>query len=1186
MKNMLGLGAAMAVCAAWAVPIEIGDPAFEESQVAGAKRVWSCSRNFRIARSEGHNGSGGLVWESAQPSSSQDAASQTISVKAGVAYYFSALVRTEGLKSKKNGASLCVEWYDSNNKWMAGGYVHGVLESSQDWTLVRGVTREIPQEAAKVVLQLYLPKGSSGKVCFDNVAVEPVDRPPVAFVFSSAYRNVAADGEVRFHASLYRPADAADSKVLFTYRNLAGDICRVPPTSAAADGATLALPVAGLPVGKNEIVCELVSAAGKVLGRASCPFERVRALPQRRVWIDAHKRCIVDGKPFFPLGMYAGRLAGEQLEMYAKGPFNVVMPYTRATREDLDALAAKGLMGFVSLRNELLGTPWAARNKITTQEQVDAYFAAEINKVKDHPALLGWYVNDERPATEIPVRTHLRGVFERCDPNHPTWAVLDRTYDLREFIPTFDALGMDPYPVALKPLKHITEMMAEVNHAIFSDVALWNVPQAFDWGWYRKNEKDVQRFPTEAEIANMNWQHIAHGANGLVAYCFHSLFRDCPASDREMFWGRICRANEPVKRMVPVLLSVDPAPAVSGAPALMPTRVWRKDGEVYVLVVNAAAEKLSAALALSEGAWRVAGVEVGSAVRAEAQGRVLNVELAPAGYAMIRLADALAAAPRQLPVGEARVTEIPLLPDERWYGGAVNLGEDGQPWTASSETGDRRYGGSDFDLSSRCWGGGVMPFLVSDKGRYVWGEGPFKFRFSKGVLRVTSQVEKVEVVTAGKTLREAYLAGAARHFPFSGIVPPAEFFEKPQYNNWIEMFLRGVRQDNCEAIVDEVAKSGLPVGVFMTDGGWMKYHGAELFDEIKYPDPIRYFDKIRANGWKSILWMSHFVSPDSQLEYRKLRYYPHAGLPGSGYEKGLDYLVHTKTGNAAAIVRWWSGISASYDLTNPAAFEYYVARLRKFAADYHFDGFKFDAGNVEYFKGDQRLHQPWMQPCEFGRAYTLVGTRIPYNEYRSGYGTGGREIVQRLHDQPHSWEAQTNIIVNTITAGLIGYPYVVADMIGGGLCGSFFPGKPFYPELVVRSCQLQTLMPMMQFSLAPWRVLDKEMCAICLECAKLHCAFGPYIMKWARHAAKTGEPILRAMDYEFPGEGLGDCLTQFMLGPDWLVAPVLTPENKATVRLPSGVWTDDLGERHVGPKTLELTNVPLARLPRYHREAK
>ena len=50
LKNMLGLGVAMAVCVTWAVPIEIADPAFEEGKVAGAKQVWSFSRNFRIAR--------------------------------------------------------------------------------------------------------------------------------------------------------------------------------------------------------------------------------------------------------------------------------------------------------------------------------------------------------------------------------------------------------------------------------------------------------------------------------------------------------------------------------------------------------------------------------------------------------------------------------------------------------------------------------------------------------------------------------------------------------------------------------------------------------------------------------------------------------------------------------------------------------------------------------------------------------------------------------------------------------------------------------------------------------------------------------------------------------------------------------------------------------------------------------
>ncbi len=533
--------------------------------------------------------------------------------------------------------------------------------------------------------------------------------------------------------------------------------------------------------------------------------------------------------------------------------------------------------------------------------------------------------------------------------------------------------------------------------------------------------------------------------------------------------------------------------------------------------------------------------------------------------------------------GRTFVSKIRLNPGERWFGAAVNLGCR-QPWTEKSNERDVRYRTSDYDLEVSCWGGGVMPFLLSDQGRYVWSDGPFKFRFAGGELRIESNKEKVGVVQAGQTLKDAYLAGSATHFRFTGGTPPAEFFTKPQFNNWIEIFLHGVNQEVSEKYVRDLAASGFPCGVFMTDGGWMKYHGAELFDDIKFPDPLRYFDLIRAQGWKSLLWMSPFVSPDSQKEYRRLRYYPHKGVPGSGYDMGLDYLICEGGSKRPAILRWWSGNSAAYDLTNPAVFDYFAARLQKFAADYHFDGFKFDAGNPEFIPKDAVFFRPDTPRCEFGRAYTMLGTRIPYNEFRSGYGTGGQPIVQRLHDQPHTWEALPKIVKNMICAGLVGYPYVVADMIGGGACGSFFPGKPFSQKLMVRSCQLQAMMPMMQFSLAPWRVLDERNCAICKDYAHLHCRMGPYIMKWAEHASKTGEPILRAMDYEFPGQGFGDCFTQFMLGPDWLVAPVLSDDDAVSVKLPAGRWRDDLGELHVGPKTLELKSVPIDRLPRFHRE--
>jgi alpha-glucosidase len=257
--------------------------------------------------------------------------------------------------------------------------------------------------------------------------------------------------------------------------------------------------------------------------------------------------------------------------------------------------------------------------------------------------------------------------------------------------------------------------------------------------------------------------------------------------------------------------------------------------------------------------------------------------------------------------------------------------------------------------------------------------------------------------------------------------------------------------------------------------------------------------------------------------------------------------------------------------------------LKKFAEEYRFDGFKFDAGNPEYVAGDCRFHESWMEPCDYATAWNNVGLHIPYNEFRSGFKTGGKPVVQRLHDQPHKWEAQGRIIKDMLVAGLLGYPYAVPDMIAGGLCGSFPPGCVIDGKLFVRSCQAQSLMPMMQFSLAPWRVLDKRKCDICRDYAELHVKFGPYIMDLARHAARTGEPIMRSMDWEFPGQGFGDCFTQFMLGGDWLIAPVITPDDAVTVRLPAGRWRDDLGEEHEGPKTLALKDVPLERLPRFRR---
>ena len=620
--------------AAAAAPPALNNPSFEE--IKDGKPVgWQTTNTIRAERGVGHNGSGGVVWESGEPTAEQSRCFTEVEVGRGVPYQFSCLVQTDCFAGR---AAICMEWYDANGKYMAGGYSELCDDRKTDWIEIGGATREIPFEAKTVRIMLYVEKGSKGRVAFDNATVRPLKRAPVAFVFSSAYRDTAVSGPVRFHAALYPGHDvaAADLEAEFSYLGAEGAEVRTKPTEFTVDGATLALKVEDLARGTHPVACVLSRKGGEKLGSAVCEFTRVQSLPPRRVWIDEHQRCLVDGKPFFPLGMYWIQVDAEKLAKYAEGPFNCLMPYTRATRQHLDMCQAKGLMAFVNLKNETLHSPWARRKKITTQAEVDAFFESEINKVKDHPALLAWYVNDEAPVTEVPERTHLYSLFRRVDPNHPTWAVLDRLHDLREFIPTYDVLGMDPYPIARKPLTHITEFIRGTQKAIFNDRPLWNVPQMFNWGWYRKHLADKERFPTEQEMKNMNWQHIALGANGLISYCYHSLYKHVKPEEFDTYWKPICNAAAEVKKMIPVLLSVEDAPAAQGAPEMVPVRTWMKDGELYVLAVNARNEAQTANLAISRGVWAVAGCEIGVAGRLSAP-NLLVIELPPLGVSFMRL---------------------------------------------------------------------------------------------------------------------------------------------------------------------------------------------------------------------------------------------------------------------------------------------------------------------------------------------------------------------------------------------------------------------------------------------------------------------------------------------------------------------------------------------------------------------
>ena len=508
-------------------------------------------------------------------------------------------------------------------------------------------------------------------------------------------------------------------------------------------------------------------------------------------------------------------------------------------------------------------------------------------------------------------------------------------------------------------------------------------------------------------------------------------------------------------------------------------------------------------------------------------------------------------------------TVIEPLKGEKWWGGYVALGSH-MPFTERDTT--RAY-----DLAAENLANQASPFFVSSAGRYVWSDKPFAFRFEGGNLVIDSEYEEVLPQVAGKTLREAYLIACQRHFPPSGVLPDKLFFSMPQYNTWIEL-MYDQNQADVLRYASDIKSNGFPAGVIMIDDNWQKYYGNFEFKPDKFPDPKAMVEQLHADGFKVMLWVCPFVSPDSP-EYRSLR------------DRG--YLLKEGEGEPA-LIRWWNGYSACYDLTNPDAYAHLLAQLKQVREKYGIDGFKFDAGDPCFY-ADDRL-RPFTEgalPVDQTAAWARMGLEFPFNEYRACWKGGGMPLVQRLSDKSYSWDAVGLLIPDMLSAGLLGYAYACPDMIGGGEYGSFLKAKdePIDQSLIVRSAQIHALMPMMQFSVAPWRVLDAEHLAYCREAALLHRKMGDYILELAEEAAQTGAPIVRHMEYEFPGKGFADCDDQFMLGTRYLVAPVTDGRTERTVRLPNGRWIDDKGQLFKGPLVITV-QAEKGRLPYFEHQGK
>lgn len=498
---------------------------------------------------------------------------------------------------------------------------------------------------------------------------------------------------------------------------------------------------------------------------------------------------------------------------------------------------------------------------------------------------------------------------------------------------------------------------------------------------------------------------------------------------------------------------------------------------------------------------------------------------------------------------------IKMLKDECWWGGTVGNATI-QPFNETT-----KY---HFDFRKDA-PNQTMPLFLSSCGRVIWSETPFYISFDLGNIEIEGEAS---IETAGNTLKEAYLYASNKHFKFENKYIPEEFFKTAQYNTWMQ-FTYEPTEEKVLKYAHDIVDNGFIPGVLIIDEGWHGRYGLWEFDKYKFPHPKEMIDELHGLGFKVMLWVVPYVTPDGR-DF-DLSLWPEVNK----YYK-TQYLRNEE--GKVALCEWWNGISAVLDMTKESDRVFLKQKLDKLQNEYGVDGFKFDGGAIDGFTERWLVNGKFPKehsPHKLNEAWNEFGEMYAYSELKDSYKQGGKAIVSRLQDRHHSWDKDgiNTLIPSGIVQGLIGYPYVCPDMIGGGAWADKDLGLvKFDEELFVRMGQCSALFPMMQFSWAPWEALSKDGLEILKEAANIHKSVADYIVELVNNAKLTGEPIVRSLEYNYPHKGYEKIMNQFMLGDKILVAPIIEKGiTKQKIQLPMGKWQSKVDNKvYEGDKIVEF----------------
>lgn len=545
--------------------------------------VWSIDRSVQ------RSGSKSLKYRNADPNLYK-MASQTLPVRPGTRYRIGAWIRTEDVRGTEIGATIALEWLGATGEFLGGCYPVGVAGTT-DWSRVEAVSAVAPATARNMRFVCYVARGSTGTAWFDDLELVVHGREDWHVTIVEPWLRGRLDECSQVRVQVRLPLEAiVEGHTVHAFWAPPGG----PGSSAkAADVTSLSLQASNLPSGRHHLVVEWLDAQGEIERRYERELTKGLAGP-KRVGFDG-LRLRIHGRAFCPLGVYdsegwKAETTPARLQQMVDAGFNCVLPYgllsgsVEDCRRYLDTAGRLGLRVVVSLKDlyEHVRYPLRRMKGIEGRENV---LRAVVNALKDHPALLAWYVNDESGPEHL---QELRSLYETVvalDAEHPCFAVTNQPESAYEFWDTTDIIGVDPYPVPGSPLTLVADW---VQAAVGTCRPVWAAIQAFNKANYAPGPGF--RAPTAAEYRAMAFLAIACGATGLLAYSYYDVLRE-PDCQRRLV--EMADVNRRLRRFGEVVSEGEREPVVCrGAVAAK----WRLHGREHLLLVNPRPSPVTASL--------------------------------------------------------------------------------------------------------------------------------------------------------------------------------------------------------------------------------------------------------------------------------------------------------------------------------------------------------------------------------------------------------------------------------------------------------------------------------------------------------------------------------------------------------------------------------------------------------------